>query len=1008
MSADASSSTSAFVSSLIFHGIIASCFVTGFVILRRKFTRTYEPRSINDILTITQEERIEPCPKGFFEWLPYILTKSQAFILQHAGPDGYFFLRFLGVFATFSLVAGLILMPILLPVNATDGHDLKGFELLSFSNVTNKHRFYAHVFLSWLIFGLLLFVIYKELYYYVSFRQALQTTPLYDNLLSSRTVILTELSPDFVNDSEFQRLFPQATNINFATDVKELIDLTNERRDNATKLENALNSCIKKSVKLERKGKVKDIENKRKDDLETYIPFRKRPTHHLGKPFLPPMEFLFHRKKVNTIEYSTERISKLNDTIHPLQETWTKNDHLPTVFLQFSDQLEAQKAFQSISTLIDKKRFGKKFIGVSPIDINWENVNLTTKERWIRTIIANTFLTLMIVFWSIPVAVVGTISNINFLTEKVPFLRFINHLPNVLMGLITGILPTVALAVLMSLVVPIITKMGKIAGKVTYQETSVFVQKWYFAFEVVHVFIVVTLASSASATVQAIIEHPDEVWTLLAENIPKSSNFYIAYFMLLGLSEPSGALLQIVNLLLQHVLTFLDGTPRAKWKRFNTLSQPNYSVLYPSIQLLAVIQICYMVISPIIMVFATFTFTTVYIANLYNHLYVMLPPRNDSRGRNYPAALFQMFTAVYLSEVCLLGLFIMSKSWGPMALEIILMVVTVLANLYLERRFLPLIDNVPLSCILLARGNTDVIYNHRDQGLEEIKDQARESKRSHDNDETGGAIRDATPQELQRANLLFSTPSLSSESIISSESSTIKSTASGSPVNGGDKIQEKGGESKYNKNRSSTFSGDVSVESDKTKFTPGANPDTFVNENEEFKKIHYSDVDPSYWQNKHLYSDDEDEGPVRRNEADVVVHLSGEGLQDDPASSKKDMMAYPGIIFKGKTWSSIARDLFKPWRRYTFEFMRLRLPYAYNAELEYNESYTQDAYINPCVSEKDPIIWIGKDPMGISQQQIGVARVIGVDVDDINTEFDSKGRLRFTGPPPGFVPASKK
>ena len=63
----------------------------------------------------------------------------------------------------------------------------------------------------------------------------------------------------------------------------------------------------------------------------------------------------------------------------------------------------------------------------------------------------------MIIFWAIPVAFVGTISNINYLTNRVHFLKFIQSIPPVILGVITGLLPSIMLAVLMALL-PIILR----------------------------------------------------------------------------------------------------------------------------------------------------------------------------------------------------------------------------------------------------------------------------------------------------------------------------------------------------------------------------------------------------------------------------------------------------------------------------------------------------------------------------------------------------------------------
>lgn len=127
MSADTSSSTSAFVTTLIFNGIIGGIFLLGFLTLRQRYKRVYEPRTLTDIRTLFDEDRTDPCPPGYFQWLPYLLKKPHSFIIQHAGIDGYFYLRFLGVFAAFSLLSAIMLFPILLPVNITNGNNLKGF-----------------------------------------------------------------------------------------------------------------------------------------------------------------------------------------------------------------------------------------------------------------------------------------------------------------------------------------------------------------------------------------------------------------------------------------------------------------------------------------------------------------------------------------------------------------------------------------------------------------------------------------------------------------------------------------------------------------------------------------------------------------------------------------------------------------------------------------------------------------------------------------------------------------
>ena len=702
---DASSSTSAFVSALIFNGVIFLILILLFVFLRPKNKRVYQPKTLN-LENVKPEERPPEVPSGPFAWVSFLLSRPQAYLLHYAGLDGYLFLRYLSIFAGLAFIGCIILFPILLPVNATNGNGLSGFELLAFSNVKNENRFFAHVFLSWIYFGLIIFVIYKELVYYVSLRHSIQTTPLYDGLLSSRTLILTDIPEDYLSENEIRRVFPIYSRLWFARDYTELSKLVQERTKLSNKYEGTLNSVISKGVKTRQKLIKKG--EPLPEEPQGFI--KKEPTHKLGKiPFVG--------EKVNTIDYSIDRIGELNTEIGDVQKNANVATQLHSVFIEFPNQLEAQRAFQAVPYTDLTK--GSRIIGVPPDDIIWENLKMSKTSKLIKRILANTFLTLLIIFWAIPVAVVGCISNINFLIEKVHFLSFINNCPKVLLGLITGILPTVALAILMSLVPVIIKAVGKKSGFVTKQQVELYCQAWFFGFEVVQVFLVVTLASSASSTVTAIIDDPGSAMTLLANNLPKASNFYLSFYLLQGLTAPALAFLQIGPLIVSKVLKFLQNTPRKKWEKYNVVPGLSYGVLYPAYQLLVVIMLCYSIIAPILLLFATFTLSLMYIAFIYNLVYVK-GQESDMRGRNYPKALLQTFVGLYLSEICLLGLFIMSKSWGPVALEGIMIFVTVACHVLLKRKFQPLFDIVPVSGIYEARGDSGALYP-KDQGSKEIK-----------------------------------------------------------------------------------------------------------------------------------------------------------------------------------------------------------------------------------------------------------------------------------------------
>jgi hypothetical protein len=108
------------------------------------------------------------------------------------------------------------------------------------------------------------------------------------------------------------------------------------------------------------------------------------------------------------------------------------------------------------------------------------------------------------------------------------------------------------------------------------------VQNSYFWFYVIQVFIVTTLSNGAFKAVANLYHNPVGVVTLLADALPASSNFYLSYIAVQGLGVVSGIMLSAISLVLFLLLSkLLDGTPRAKFKRWIKLSNPGMGQLYP-------------------------------------------------------------------------------------------------------------------------------------------------------------------------------------------------------------------------------------------------------------------------------------------------------------------------------------------------------------------------------------------------------------------------------------------
>jgi hypothetical protein len=84
-----------------------------------------------------------------------------------------------------------------------------------------------------------------------------------------------------------------------------------------------------------------------------------------------------------------------------------------------------------------------------------------------------------------------------------------------------------------------------------------------------------------------------------------------------------------------------------------------------------------------------------YLAYRYNVLYVA-ETQIDTCGLIYPQALKQLLSGIYLAEICLVGMFTVSKAVGPAILMAVFLVLTILCHISLFKALNPLLRGPPM------------------------------------------------------------------------------------------------------------------------------------------------------------------------------------------------------------------------------------------------------------------------------------------------------------------------
>ena len=237
------------------------------------------------------------------------------------------------------------------------------------------------------------------------------------------------------------------------------------------------------------------------------------------------------------------------------------------------------------------------------------------------------------------------------------------------------------------------------AGVPTLAKIELFTQNAYFVFQVVQVFLVTTITSAASTVIKDLINDPMSAQTLLSQNLPKASNFYVSYFILQGLAMSATRMVHLGSIFRHQLLASIGRNPRLMARKHHRLRVVHWGAIYPLFTNMGVIAISYALVAPLILGVAFLGLCVIYLSYRYNLLYVY-SSTIDARGLHYPRALKQTLTGVYIAEVCMIGLFALKKAFGPLVLMIGLVIFSALTHISLNDSLVPLLYNLPRTLAL--------------------------------------------------------------------------------------------------------------------------------------------------------------------------------------------------------------------------------------------------------------------------------------------------------------------
>ena len=163
-----------------------------FYILKTRLPRIYQPKTY----LVPRRERVEPPPPGFLAWVKPVFKTSNSEFIQKCGLDSYLFLRYLRLLIKIFLPMGLVILPILLPLNSTGvNNEVSGMDKFGWQNIgkSKVNRLTAHLILAILVVIWICYIFYDELRKFIRLRQAYLTSPQHRLRASATTVLVNNI-----------------------------------------------------------------------------------------------------------------------------------------------------------------------------------------------------------------------------------------------------------------------------------------------------------------------------------------------------------------------------------------------------------------------------------------------------------------------------------------------------------------------------------------------------------------------------------------------------------------------------------------------------------------------------------------------------------------------------------------------------------------------------------------------------------------------------------------------
>eukprot|EP00042_Codosiga_hollandica_P056903 m.832104 g.832104 ORF g.832104 m.832104 type:complete len:786 (+) comp59457_c0_seq5:31-2388(+) len=661
--------------------------------------------------------------KSFFEFVKGIYTISERDCLDATGLDAILFIRFLKfgiqvfVYATF---AGWL---ILIPIHATDDFleasynssdsaqiEPSGIDKLSMSNIsTSSSRLWAHTVCTYAFTAVVMYLLVGVLSDYQRYRAWHFEKPE----VHQRSIVIFGIPMEYWNKSALTEklgsLFQGIQSVSLVQNTADLPKIFANRAATLIKVEKAHYSYLANQEKaaqkaIKKRAKLSEGRRESQAQMLSSNEVAAEARRNVDPPQTRDGGFLCcGGQKVPAFEFFEKHLVEENSIVRTKQDEFESNPKaFGVAFVTFQTLKQAAYAQQCVVSGLP--HLWETHGAVEPRNVLWTNLSLSTLVLSIRHWAALAIVFFLIFFFMIPIAFVQSLTNLEALGERVPFMKTIADSSPVVKSIIEGYLPTLILIIFLAILPMILMALTKLQGVWSNSAVIFGAAGKMMLFQVVNVFFASIISGSIFSSLNDVLNEPTSAASLLGKAIPNSGVFFINFVMIKTFSALPIQALLIGPLIVAPILRkFLATTPR-DFKNLQAPPMLNYIASLSGMILVLIAGFVYAIVAPVITIFCLAFFGLAHFIFKYQCMYVYAPPF-ESGGSYISTLLGWTVSCLFLAQLTIVGVIGVKQGAVPAALLFPLLVITIFFYLYCTNNFDLSSATVPLSDLVAQQAD---------------------------------------------------------------------------------------------------------------------------------------------------------------------------------------------------------------------------------------------------------------------------------------------------------------